>query len=254
MLIILSPAKTLDMAPGAETKGNSVPVFKAEADGLVSALKQLSVNELSQLMGISSNLARLTAERYRTWGLKSQAQTKKQAILAFRGDAYIGLDAGTMTETDLSFAQGHLRILSGLYGVLRPLDLIGAYRLEIGTKWKTAAWKNLYDFWGNRITSELNDELLKEKGSVLINLASDEYYRAVSAGRLEARVIKPVFKDEKGGDYRVVSVYSKKARGMMASYIIRNQLNDPQSIKGFEGGGYCYNDRLSTDNEWIFTR
>lgn len=254
MLIILSPAKTLDMTPDNTARGHTVPVFKEDADQLAAKLSTLSVKELSQLMDISGNLSRLTFERYRQWNQEPPLHAMRQAILAYKGEAYAGLDAGTMTEGDLAFAQDHLRILSGLYGILRPLDLIRPYRLEIGTRWRTASWRSLYEFWGDRITTELNNALASVSGRVLVNLASDEYYRAVIPGRLKVSVIRPVFKDQKGGDYRVVSVYSKKARGMMASYLIRNRIGDPGSIKHFTEGGYSYNERLSTGIEWVFTR
>ena len=205
-------------------------------------------------MNISIKLAELNFERYTRWSLPLNEDNAKQAILAFNGHAYSGLKADNFNENDFDFAQKHLRILSGLYGILKPLDLILPYRLEMGTKLENPKGKNLYQFWDELITTELNKDILNSENNILINLASDEYYKAIKINKLNANVIKPVFKENKNGNYKVISVYAKKARGLMTRFIIKNKLTNPSDIKAFNTEGYSFNNNFSDKNTFVFTR
>jgi cytoplasmic iron level regulating protein YaaA (DUF328/UPF0246 family) len=205
------------------------------------------------LMSISPKLGELNANRFQTWQLPFTPGNAKQALLAFKGDVYTGLDADTFSESDFAFSQKHLRILSGLYGVLKPLDLIQPYRLEMGTKLGNARGPNLYHFWDNKLTESLDKEL-ESDDNVLINLASNEYFKSVKVKSLKARMITPVFKDMKNGQYKMISFYAKKARGLMSAYIIKNKLEEVESLKGFDSEGYCFNPDMSKGDEWVFTR
>ena len=253
MLITISPAKTLDFSQQENRTDHSTPDFLKESRELIKATRKLSPEELSELMGISEKLALLNYQRYRQWKTPFTPDNAKQALLAFRGDVYEGMSAQTFSASDLGFAQEHLRILSGLYGVLRPLDLIQAYRLEMGTKLKTARGNNLYQFWGDRITESLNSAL-RQQGGLLINLASNEYFKYVLSNKLDARVITPEFKDAKANQYKVIGFYAKKARGLMSAFIIKNRLHDAEEIKAFDERGYSYNEGLSSPDKWVFTR
>ncbi len=253
MLITISPAKALDVSRQVRCKTHTTPDFLEESRELIKAVRKLSPEELSELMGISQKLALLNYERYRQWKIPFTLENAKQALLAFRGDVYKGISAETFNDADFDFAQQHLRILSGLYGVLRPLDLIQPYRLEMGVKLKTEKGKNLYEFWSDRITKGLRADLQGQDG-VLVNLASNEYFKSIFTRKLNARIITPEFKDAKGGQYKMISFYAKKARGLMSSYIIRNSLKDAESIKRFNCQGYSYDDTLSSENRWVFTR
>lgn len=252
MLTVLSPAKTLDFDAPAVTRKQSVPAFAAETEALVRLMQKKSSEELKKLMSISDNLAELNADRYASFN--SDSENLKQAILAFKGDVYIGLDVDSYNERDFTFAQKSLRILSGLYGVLRPLDLIHPYRLEMGTKLKNPKGSNLYDFWDSAIGEALAEELGTHRNRTLINLASNEYFNAVDESRLPSDVITPVFKDYSRGTYRVLSFFAKKARGAMATYIVQNRINKPADLKNFDVDGYQYNDSFSSDDRWVFTR
>jgi len=254
MLIVISPAKTLDYETPATTDLHSVPQFLDASEALIKALRKLSPPEVSELMGISAKLGDLNFGRYLEWSRPFTPANAKQAVLAFKGDVYTGLEAETFTEKDLKWAQDHLRILSGLYGLLRPLDLMQPYRLEMGTRFGIEKARNLYEFWGERITDALNNELTRRREPVLINLASEEYFKAVRPKKLAADIVTPIFKDMKGGKYKVISFYAKKARGMMAGYIIRNQLKDVEDIKQFDSAGYRYNAAMSSAREWVFIR
>lgn len=254
MLIVISPAKTLDFESPPATDTYTQPDFLKESKKLVRELQQLTPEDISKLMGISPKLGELNFQRYMNWKTPFKPGNARQAVLAFKGDVYTGLDAQRFSRRDFDFAQKHLRILSGLYGVLRPLDLMQPYRLEMGTRLPNPRGDTLYDFWGGRITEALNEQLAAIKSRTLINLASNEYFKAVQPGALRAEVITPVFKDLKGGKYKVVSFYAKKARGLMSAYIIVNRLRKPDDIKGFDWEGYSYNDDLSTAREWVFTR
>lgn len=252
MKVLLSPAKAIDINGKVQTTEYSKPVFLKEAEGLVKKLKGMSPKKLKGLMHISEDLAELNYQRYQSWEPKVDLNADRtQAIAAFNGEAYRGFDASSLTEKELKVAQEKVRVLSGLYGVLKPLDAFSPYRLEMGTNWAvTPAKKNLYQFWGDKLTKELNDE---EK-DVIVNVASNEYFKATNPKKLKARVITPVFKEFKNGEYKVVMVYAKHARGAMARYIVKNNIEDPEQIKLFDTDGYHYDDNLSKGDEWVFTR
>lgn len=253
MIIVISPAKTLDFETKPITENYSVPRFLDDSCELVEELKLLAPDDISNLMSISPKLGELNANRFQTWQLPFTPDNAKQALLAFKGDVYTGLDAETFSEDDFSFAQRHLRILSGLYGVLKPLDLIQPYRLEMGTKFSNPRGANLYHFWGTALTESLKEEL-EDDDNVLVNLASNEYFKSVKAKALDTRMITPVFKDMKNGQYKMISFYAKKARGLMSAYIIKNKLTDIESLKDFDSEGYCYNAEMSNGDDWVFTR
>lgn len=252
MLTVISPAKTLDFDTSPTTSKNSNPVFTRHTRALVDVMREKSPKDLSKLMGISPKLAELNVERFQSFSPGSK--TAKQALLAFKGDVYIGLDAESYGERDFNFAQKSLRILSGLYGVLRPLDLIQPYRLEMGIKLKTKNSKTLYEFWGDEIGESLGKELAEHRNKTLVNLASIEYFKSVSTARLPGKVITPVFKDYSNGAYKVLGFFAKKARGSMASFIVKNRINKPEDLKAFSEDGYQYNETYSTDDQWVFTR
>lgn len=254
MLMVISPAKTLDFDSPPLTPAHSLPDLLDDAQALVKQLRDLTPAEVSQLMGISDKLAHLNVGRYLSWNKKFSPQNAKQAVLAFKGDVYTGLDAEAFAEEDLAWAQEHLRILSGLYGVLRPLDLIQPYRLEMGTKLANVRGKDLYQYWGDKITSALNAQLQVLPAPVLVNLASNEYFKAVNRSTLASQVITPVFKDWKGDKYKIVSFYAKKARGLMAAFAIRERIEDVEALKNFDSAGYAYNAAMSSAEEWVFTR
>ena len=254
MLTVLSPAKTLDFDAPASTLNTTLPEFLARSAGLVEDARALSQEDIQALMGVSENIAQLNHRRFMDWGEPFELDNAKQAILAFKGDVYTGLEASTLTEVQLSFAQSHLRILSGLYGLLRPLDLMQPYRLEMGLKFVNRGGKNLYQFWGDSITKSLNNQLKNSRSKVLVNLASNEYFRSVQPKALDADVVTPVFRDLKGDQYKVISFFAKKARGQMARFIIDNALDEPEAIKEFKTDGYRYNKAKSSAHEWVFTR
>ena len=254
MLVVVSPAKNLDFQSPALIDDFSQPQLLKEAKMLISRCKKLSPADIASLMSLSDKLAGLNADRYAAWTVPFSPANAKQAILAFNGDVYVGLDANSFSAGDFAFAQQQLRILSGLYGVLRPLDLMQAYRLEMGTRLDTKQGDNLYQFWGDTITRTLNQTLQDQGGEVLINLASNEYFKSVKTKLLKATIVTPEFKDEKGGQYKVISFFAKKARGMMARYIIQHRLKDPEQLKHFNLGGYQYSEALSTTNKLVFTR
>jgi hypothetical protein len=254
MLIVISPAKTLDMEASSVTDKFSEPDYLKEAKQLVVQLKKLKPHELAELMNISPNLADLNYGRFKTWKPPLTSENAKQALLAFRGEVYTGIDADSLSREDFDFAQEHLRILSGLYGVLRPLDLIQAYRLEMGTKFQTPKWTDLYDFWGTKITRRIQSDIKAQGDDVLINLASNEYYKSIDTKKLKARIVTPVFKDYKNGEYKILSFFAKKARGLMTRFIIQNKLTDAEQLKLFDAEGYFYNEELSKGNQLVFTR
>ncbi len=254
MLIVLSPAKTLDYDTPPQTRKSTQPVLLERSESLVKDARKLSPEQISKLMGVSDKIANLNHQRFMNWGQPFNLDNAKQSLLAFKGDVYTGLDADSMDNDDLAFAQKHLRILSGLYGVLRPLDLMQPYRLEMGLKFDNQGGKNLYEFWGEDISALLNKQLKTLKSDVLVNLASNEYFKAVKPGVLDAEIITPVFKDLKNGRYRVISFFAKKARGAMARYAIDKRLDSVDGLKKFRGDGYRYNKGESTAREWVFTR
>jgi len=259
MLAVISPAKTLDYDSKLPTKKRSNPQFVEESSELIGHLRQLAPPDLSSLMGISANLAELNHERYAQWHPCFDGKEARPALLAFKGDVYIGLEAHSLSERDFTWAQKHLRILSGLHGLLRPLDTIHPYRLEMGTRLDTEAGTNLYDFWGDKITDALGHALREQRASgqtsdVLINLASNEYFAAVKTQRLEARVINVQFKELRDGQYRFLSFFAKKARGSMARYMIDERVKTLAALKRFNYDGYAFNDELSAGDDWVFTR
>ena len=254
MLTVISPAKTLDFETRTVTDAFSQPAHLTQSRKLVRRLRQLSASDLSQLMKVSDDIAELNQQRFKKWKTPFKPENARQALFAFKGDVYIGLDAYSMTPDNVQFAQDHLRILSGLYGVLRPLDLIQAYRLEMGTRLDTEQSKNLYQFWDGRITRTLNQALLQSGTNTLINLASNEYFRSVKPNLLKADVITPVFKDYNKDSYQVIGFFAKKARGMMARYMIDHRIDEPEALKDFNSGGYAFNPDLSASHEWVFTR
>ena len=254
MLHLISPAKTLDFETPSITPEFTQPRFLDHSQELINDLRQLTPPQVSKLMSISEKLGELNAQRFLEWQLPFTPENAKQAVLAFKGDVYTGMEAERFSGADIGFAQNHLRILSGLYGLLRPLDLIQPYRLEMGTGFANARGKNLYHFWGDIITDQLNQELDAQQERVIVNLASNEYWSAVNTKKLHAEVITPVFKDSKNGQYKIISFFAKKARGMMSAYIIQNQLNNVEDIKGFDTAGYRYDERSSSPKEWVFLR
>ncbi|MBL4584382.1 MAG: peroxide stress protein YaaA [Pseudomonadales bacterium] len=252
MLIVLSPAKTLDYETPVEISNHSLPQYVPDATELIEGLVKLDANEVAGLMSISAKLADLNVDRFNSWSPKFSSKNSRQAVLAFKGDVYSGLQAETLSEADLDYAQDHLRILSGLYGLLRPLDLMQPYRLEMGRSFGNKRGKNLYEFWGTMLAENLNEILKEEK--TLVNLASNEYFKAVKVRHIEADVITPVFKDYKNGRYKVISFYAKKARGAMARYIIENRLEEPDQLQAFNWQGYAFDPELSTQTEVVFCR
>jgi cytoplasmic iron level regulating protein YaaA (DUF328/UPF0246 family) len=253
MLMVISPAKTLDYESPRATETYTQPDFLDDACELVDQLKTLEPHQISNLMGISDALGQLNAERFRTWHTPFTPENARQAILAFKGDVYTGLDASSFQEDDFTFAQQHLRMLSGLYGLLRPLDLMQPYRLEMGTRFENRRDKDLYAFWGNRITDELN-RLLAEDDGVLVNLASNEYFKSVNTRALKGRLITPQFKDWKNGQYKMISFYAKKARGLMCRYAILNRITQADDLKGFDLEGYYFSEEQSDRDNWVFLR
>lgn len=254
MLMIISPAKTLDFDSAPTTSMYQIPRFLAESAQLIEQLKTLSAEDISALMKISEKLGILNYERYHDWQQPFTLANAKQALLAFKGDVYTGLAAESLTEDDLQWANQHLAILSGLYGLLRPLDLMQAYRLEMGTKLANSRGKNLYDFWGESITESINEQLNQESHPVLVNLASNEYYNVVQPNSIAAPIITPVFKDEKNGQYKIISFYAKKARGLMARWVIEHRIDNPKDLRDFSVDGYHYDAEGSDHHTLLFKR
>ncbi|UZJ43709.1 peroxide stress protein YaaA [Marinimicrobium sp. C6131] len=254
MLMLISPAKTLDFETAPVTDRSTQPDFLDQSQELIGVLRDLAPQDISSLMGISDKLGQLNYDRYHQWQTPFTSGNAKQAALAFKGDVYTGLNAEQFKEGDFTFAQKHLRILSGLYGLLRPLDLIQPYRLEMGTRLSNPRGDNLYQFWGERLTRAINQQLDTLKSSVVVNLASNEYFKSVQPGKLSASLVTPVFKDWKNGQYKIISFYAKKARGLMAAYAIQNRIQDAEDLKAFDVDGYAYNDALSKGAQWVFTR
>lgn len=254
MLTVLSPAKTLDFETPPTTRKSTQPLFVEQAAALVEDARAMAPDDIRDLMGVSEKIAELNFQRFHDWTTEFTLDNAKQAVLAFKGDVYTGLQADTLNSQQLAFAQKHLRILSGLYGLLRPLDLMQPYRLEMGLKFANRGGKNLYDFWGDEITTVLNKHLKTSGSPVLVNLASNEYFKAVKPKALDAEIITPAFKDLKNGKYKMISFYAKKARGLMANYIVTEGLNDPEGLKDFAVEGYYYSPEQSTAKEWVFLR
>lgn len=254
MLAVISPAKTLDFETPPLTDLFTTPDFLDQSQQLIAKLRRLSGKEIGSLMSISPALVKLNQQRYRDWSAPFTPANAKPALMAFKGDVYTGFDLDAFKKSDFQRAQKHLRILSGLYGVLRPLDLIQPYRLEMGTKLATRRGKDLYKFWKPIVADTLNQAVEESGGDALINLASNEYFDAVDKQRLNARVITPVFKDQKNGNYKVISFFAKKARGAMSDFIIRNRISNPKELKDFDGLGYQFQPDQSQDQTLVFTR
>ena len=255
MLAILSPAKTLDFDSPLTTDQHSAPEFTKESTALIKTLRQLEPSDIGSLMGISDKLAILNHNRYAHWSAKfDDASGARASLLAFKGDVYLGLDAQTLSKRDFTWAQKRLRVLSGLYGLLRPLDRIHPYRLEMGTALRNTAGKDLYEFWGGKVTQALNEALAEQRSKVLINLASNEYYKVVQAQNIDGRIVTINFKEWRRDAYRFVSFSAKKARGLMARYMIDQRAERADDLKAFDVEGYAFNEELSSRDEWIFTR
>jgi len=254
MLIVISPAKTLDFESPANSNIYSDASFLKDSKLLIKELQKLKADDITDLMGISPQLAQLNFERFHQWHLPFTTENAKQALLAFKGDVYTGIDTTTFSNEDFKRSQSDLRILSGLYGVLKPMDLIQAYRLEMGKKIKTRRGENLYQFWGDTITKSVNKSLKENKHKHLINLASNEYFKSINKKKIRAEIITPSFKDLKNGEYKMISFFAKKARGLMTRFIIQNKITDPEELKAFDLDGYMYNSALSKEKEPVFTR
>ena len=254
MLAIISPAKTLDFESAVRNLPVSQPHLTDYSEQLIEICRQLSPQDLSSLMSISDKLAGLNAARFAEWTKSHNEKNSRAAIWAFKGDVYTGLDADSLSDEDVQFAQRHLRMLSGLYGLLKPLDLMQPYRLEMGTKLANPKGKDLYAFWGNIITQSVQQALDEQGDRILINLASDEYYKSVKESQLDAQIVKPIFLDNKNGKYKVVSFYAKKARGLMCHFIIQNRLERVEQLKEFDLGGYWFDATSSTEKEFVFKR
>ena len=254
MLSILSPAKTLDYETPPITRKATQPLFVEQAASLVASARDLDPDDIQSLMGVSERIAELNHRRFMNWDPVFSLDNAKQAVLAFKGDVYTGLEADSLSASQLTFAQKHLRILSGLYGLLRPLDLMQPYRLEMGLPFHNALGKSLYEFWGDSITDVLAAHLKASGSKILVNLASNEYFKAVKPKRLDAEVITPQFKDLKSGQYKMISFFAKKARGLMARYIIEEGLNTPEGLKGFKKEGYYFSAKHSDSSNWVFLR
>lgn len=254
MLLVISPAKNLDYDTPAITDQYSQPEHLTHAKELIEQLRGYSVQDIAELMKLSDKLSALNVARYESWQQPFTPENAKQAVLAFNGDVYSGLNAEDFNEQELNFTQKHLRILSGLYGVLKPLDLMQPYRLEMGTKLANSRGKDLYAFWGDIVTDDLNNTLSDQQDEVLVNLASNEYFKSVKPKNINGRIITPVFKDWKNGQYKIISFYAKKARGLMCRYAIKNQISDAEQLKEFDLAGYQFDETLSKGDSWVFTR
>ncbi|WP_107879205.1 peroxide stress protein YaaA [Neisseria animaloris] len=254
MLFVLSPAKNLNEKDPAPITRHTQPALLGEAEKLMAELRLLAPQQLAELMHVSDKIALLNAERNSAWHTPFTPENAKQAVYMFNGDVYEGLNAASLNQTAVDYLQNRVRLLSGLYGVLRPLDLMQPYRLEMGTPFANSRGKNLYEFWGGKITGNLN-QILDEKGSdTLINLASQEYFKAVDTKNLKANIITPVFKDEKNGQYKIISFYAKRARGLMVRYAAEHAVTEPEQLKNFDYEGYAFNAAASSEKEWVFLR
>jgi cytoplasmic iron level regulating protein YaaA (DUF328/UPF0246 family) len=254
VLIVLSPAKTLDYESKLPTKKFSVPTMTHDSAELIEVLVTKSPDDIAAMMHLSPALAELNVERYQNWEPEFTSENSRPALLAFKGDVYVGMDLARFGERDFTAAQKRIRILSGLYGVLRPLDLMQPYRLEMGTDLKNPRGKNLYEFWGDKVTDSLNADLAESNSKALVNLASNEYFGAVQPRRVETRIVSPVFLDEKNGNYKIIRFFAKKARGAMASWLVLNRVNSVRAIKEFDAVGYRYDAERSTADKPVFIR
>ena len=254
MFFVLSPAKNLNEKAPAPVKEFTQPDLLAEAEILMRQLRELAPQQIAELMHVSDKIALLNAERNAEWHTPFTPDNAKQAVFMFNGDVYEGIAADTLKPEQIQYLQQHVRLLSGLYGILRPLDLMQPYRLEMGTAFANTRGKNLYEFWGDIITDLLNDTLAQAGSDILINLASQEYFKSVNTKKLKARLITPVFKDEKNGKYKIISFYAKRARGLMVRYAAEHNITDPEMLKNFDYEGYSFNAAASNESEWVFMR
>ncbi|EGH20401.1 hypothetical protein ALP86_00605 [Pseudomonas amygdali pv. mori] len=254
MLMVISPAKTLDFETPPTTGRFTQPQYLDHSQELITQLRELTPAQISELMHLSDKLAGLNAARFGSWTPAFTLDNAKQALLAFKGDVYTGLQAESLSDAQLDYAQDHLRMLSGLYGLLRPLDLMQPYRLEMGTRLANARGKDLYAFWGTQISEWLNEALAAQGDDLLLNLASTEYFSAVKRSALNARIIDTEFKDFKNGQYKIISFYAKKARGMMSRFVIEERINSPEALQAFDVQGYRYNREQSTPDKLVFLR
>ena len=252
--MIISPAKTLDYESPLKTESYTIPDYLENSAELVEIMSKKSLGDLVNMMQVSKKIAELNVERFKSWKMPFSPDNARQALLAFKGDVYNGIDTSTLSENNFSYAQIHLRILSGLYGLLRPLDLIQPYRLEMGLKLNSKKINTLYQFWGNKITDEITHLLEKQKTSVLVNLASNEYFKSVKTKYLKCRLITPEFRDLKNGEYKMIQFFAKKARGLMVRYAIDHSISKPEDLKNFDYEGYSYNPKLSLSDKWVFSR
>jgi cytoplasmic iron level regulating protein YaaA (DUF328/UPF0246 family) len=254
MLIFLSPAKSLDYKTPPQVATHTQPAFLKQSETLIKQLRKLSPADIANLMDLSDPLALLNFNRYADWKLPFTPENAKQAVLAFDGDVYDGLAAKTLSAADLDFAQLHVRILSGLYGILKPLDLMQPYRLEMGTRFANKGGKDLYAFWGERLLDAINAELEAMPRPVAVNLASEEYFKAAVGRKINGQLIQPVFEDWKNGKYKIISFYAKRARGLMTRYAVLNRLDEPEGLKEFDYDGYAFAAEASDDKTWVFRR
>jgi cytoplasmic iron level regulating protein YaaA (DUF328/UPF0246 family) len=254
MLIFLSPAKALDYKTPPHIARHTQPAYLKQSETLIRQLRKLSPADIANLMDLSDPLARLNFNRYADWSLPFSPENAKQAVLAFDGDVYDGLAAKTLSADDLDFAQQKVRILSGLYGILKPLDLMQPYRLEMGTRFANKAGKDLYAFWGEKLLDTINAELDAMPQPVAVNLASEEYFKAAVGRKIKGRLIQPVFEDWKNGRYKIISFYAKRARGLMTRYAVLNRLSEPEGLQGFDAEGYGFVPEASDDKTWVFRR
>lgn len=254
MLIFLSPAKSLDFKTPSHVATHTLPAWLKQSETLIKQLRKLSPADIANLMDLSDPLALLNFNRYADWSLPFTPENAKQAVLAFDGDVYDGLDAKKLSADDLDYAQKQVRILSGLYGILKPLDLMQPYRLEMGTKFANKAGKDLYAFWGETLLEAINAELADMPRPVVVNLASEEYFKVAIGRKINGTVIQPIFEDWKGGKYKIISFYAKRARGLMTRYAVVNRLSEPEGLKDFDSDGYAYVPDASDDTHWVFRR
>ena len=256
MIILLSPAKSLDFESKFNCKNHTIPYFAKEIEKLTSELKNFTIFDLEKLMGISKKLAELNFARFQNFEKKFDLKNSRQALLAFDGDVYAPIEKNIFSEKDFAFAQDHIRILSGLYGLLRPLDLIQPYRLEMGTDFKKCKFltKNLYEFWGEKISKALDEEGLKRGSKHVINLASEEYFSAINPKIISAKIINCIFKEQKNDQLKIVGIHAKKARGLMTNFAIKNKISNPQNLKDFSEENYRFQIKLSDESNFVFTR
>lgn len=253
MLIVISPAKTLDESATQLELATEI-AFPKQTHELVSVMRKLDSDSIAKLMDVSDKIAKLNLQRFQSFSKEFSTENSKQALLMFKGDVYLGFDLAKYGVEEYEFAQQHLRILSGLYGLLRPLDKIQPYRLEMGRNVATKKGKNLYEFWGNKITTAINEAMAATESNILINLASQEYFAAVNKSKVKGKILNITFKDNKNGQLQLISFNAKKARGLMANYIILNKLTSPESLKGFHENGYSWREDLSSETEWVFIK